>query len=256
MPGAIAPVPDKVTARHRKIAIATVKAVERLWRTEFGLHGYDGRGSKPKIVVDDMHVGAEAEPRNGTITFGRWAQHEWFTDKPAIVAHEYTHLVVQSFSDRHNPAKAGQPTGMKSMTLQALQYAAIHEGLADTMGAAFIGRWGIKGRNPETGYGVLSDFRTFVKGTRREVPADREPRASHYASGIVSTAMVRVQHELGWDAMQQIVYDSMADPRFDTTLRFKGLARIAIDAATARYGEAAGQVVEDAFAANFVRPNP
>jgi hypothetical protein len=279
IPDALPPAAPADVERATAAAAANFDAVVSHWATALGRDGIDGRGGRPQLSIEPDLVNAIADSKRGVLRLGRWAPDKWFADDLSTISHEYTHFVLftetdgtsrglakrwQRESERHSKL-ALDAGGKRKFALAAKhrkladtfhmksgQYLAIHEGIADIMGAAFTQRWGTPSRDSVTGAGIISDYRLYVQMPAWSDDPKLTAREPHVASGIVSNAAVDIQQALGWEATERIFYEVIRDDRMTDAALFSDVATIAVDHAGRRYGPDAAAVVRQAFADNHV----
>lgn len=278
-PVVLPPASAEQVRHYTERAHVNLARVEQHWRDRFGRDGTDGRGRHPSVTVVPDLFNAEANTTSWTVRLGRFGPDSWYADDLGTLNHEYTHLVIfdettgtsngrpalwQKQFDQHvqrrltaNGKRNGRVAAAEGRRADAMhmlmnQYRAIHEGIADVMGAALTQDWRGPNRDVQKGAGIITDFRQYKAPVSMHSDPKNSPREAHAAGGIVSDAAVDIQRALGWEAMERIFYEVVIDDRFTDAALFRDVARIAIERASQLYGPEAAAVVKSAFTANYV----
>lgn len=199
--------------QDKQLAVDTLKDIQSFYRTKFGLGERDGNGSLLVAFKPDFNNAAYTKTRDGreVIVIGTAPNGESFAKAKDVLAHEYTHRVVNNIAGLVGVGETG----------------AVNESLADTMAVAFEGRnWTIGEDVKPGGIRSLEDpgnprfavpvpvgtdgFRVFMK----KVPmptnvndfADMEDDHGgvHFNMGIPNAAAGMIGKALGPDKMGEI----------------------------------------------------
>lgn len=113
---------DDTTNNNAYQIYQTITKVHQFFKEVFGLDGIDGNGSIPPIYIDWDEKNAAW---SCSTYFGNkqcaWIFNNEYVFQPDVVAHEYMHAVISSFTSLNHEKQSGS----------------LHESLADVFGIAF-----------------------------------------------------------------------------------------------------------------------
>lgn len=220
-----------------------VKVLEYFQKT-FGRNSWDNKGTVLKLRVHAPNW-ETGKPNNNNAGWFLDEGRIWLGDgdgklfsplggAPDVIAHEFTHAVIDSEVKLRYTGQEG----------------AIHESFSDVLATGIDGNWQIAEGvfTPGIAGDALRDLAHPTWSNYADLPAGMDEE--HALSEVASTAAYKAAQAIGADVMRSIWYTAIVD-HMPNHAGFAGARQATIDAANALFGKNSNQsqAVRDAWAA-------